>query len=160
MKESRLSKSSENHCYKANLYQYTQQHILPITTTSSFLSTRMAGSTSEPFDDLLFSVFQKISVNYPECSYQQLQQKIERRQLTPIEHQHLENGLYSLNQKLVTDNQRLSQDKENWYKSDRNHFIKHPFSSKRPDKSPYQPLSFSLSDSPYTLDHAVKILAL
>ena len=160
MKNQRLSPSKEKHALNATLYCYTQQHLQPIIEASPFLSTQTNWTLEEPFETLLVSTFQKISGNYPKLTYQQLQQKIEAGQLAPAERQPLENGLQAINQKLVADNKKLNRDKKIWYRNDLKAYLKHPFKRKKPDKSRYKSLSFTASDSPYTLDHAYNILAL
>jgi len=116
MKNKRLIPFAENQLFKTTLNHYTHHHLTPKIKTSAYLKTYSVDNTTEPFKTLLFSSFQNLLKNYPERSYQQLQQKIEARQLAPAEHQHLENGIEAINQKLVANNTTLNQDKKIWYR--------------------------------------------
>jgi hypothetical protein len=151
--------NDEPKIFKTTLNHYTQQHLRPLINASAYLSTRTISTWQYPLEDLLFSIFQKISRNYPEQTYQQLQHTIERDQLPPAEHQHLKNGLHAMNQQLVADNEKLNQDKKIWYRGDLKAYLKHPFKRKKPDRSRYKALIFTESDSPFNLKHAYNVLS-
>jgi len=160
MPEQRLSKSERKRLFTAVLHQYHQSYIEPLIQLSPYLRTLNQYSLKEPLETLLFTTLKALVNHYSEKTYQQLQHAIEQDRLSTTERQHLENGIKAINQKLVSDNQKLNQNKKDWYRNDRSHFIKHPLKNKKPDKSRYQSFNFIESDSPFTLDHAYKILAL
>ena len=160
MKYQIVSRKKEKQTLQYVFNHYTQQHLQSVINTSPYLKTRKKWNTTEPFLSLLLSTLQSLINSYPEKSYSQLQHVIESNQLPPAERHALEKGLLAMNQRLIADNQRLNDDKKIWYKNDLKAYLKHPFKRTKPDRSRYKSLTFTLSDSPFTLDHAVNILAL